>query len=130
MLYYYSRLGLLRIGPTLYRLRWCAVRGIHFWQHLCATQPRDRVLLPLPARLCWALTLHQHYSVVLECCSSSSSGGGRVRFGVLLWRIQRAVRAWVAARRQARAEAIVQAAAVVWRGLNDDVLRMLLSLPS
>jgi hypothetical protein len=119
MLYYYSRLGLLRIGPTLYRLRWGAVRGIHFWQHLCATQPRDRVLLPLPARLCWALTLHQHYSVVLECCSSSS-GGGRVRFGVLLWRIQRAVRAWVAARRQARAEAFVQA--LDW--LHDDALRM------
>jgi hypothetical protein len=85
------------------------------------------------APYCWALTLHDRYSLVLECSSPLISGA--VRFGVLLWRIQRAVRAFLEARRRPRALAFALAtttttttttAAVPPFLLCDDILRLII----
>jgi hypothetical protein len=131
---YYNGMGLLRMGRGLYRVRWGDVRGLHFWKRLCNVPAEARQKFNLVNhRQAIGLCLYNTRSIILQraraydsvmtimCIEpplpiNSNKRQQRVAnttntttFIVCLWRIQRAVRAFVVARRRKRAEAFALA---------------------
>lgn len=117
---YYKGMGLLRIGRGLYCVRWGDVRGLHFWKRLCDTPSEARQRFNLTHlryanRQAIGLCLYDNYSIILQRARADnddglfSSSSLTTTFIVCLWRIQRSVRAFLAARRRQRAMAFALA---------------------
>ncbi len=116
---YYKGMGLLRMARGLYCVRWGDVRGIHFWKRLCDTPAEARQRFNLTHlryanRQAIGLCLYDNYSIILQRARADNDDGffsssSTTTFIVCLWRIQRSVRAFLAARRRRRAMAFALA---------------------
>ncbi len=134
---FYPKAGLLRLGRTLFKVRMCMHMGAHYWHWLVHKPPG------VLAVVVFNNPSYQNYTIVmvLEADFHSFSGNSRsimmnadtringISTSVLVWRIQRAMRRFLARRFEERCLAVLMVsherlgASSPWGSMPTDVWR-------
>jgi hypothetical protein len=103
---FYPKAGLFRMGRILFKVRMCLHMGAHFWHWLVHKPPGVRSVVSLPNRV------YHNYTIVMILDSDQHLVSGTFRSlmmvadtrvmgvctSVLVWRIQRVIRRFLAKR--------------------------------